>query len=80
MGIINALSWQLNQTQVKCTCDTNDSTYILYGFLIKKKEEHLGFCLMILNMLFKNIIVLSVRKIFEMFPMQNTLQKMPGGI
>ena len=24
--------WQLNPTQVKCTCNANDSTYILYGF------------------------------------------------
>ena len=27
--------WQLSPTQMKCTYLTNDSTYILYGFLIK---------------------------------------------
>ena len=29
---------QLSPTQMKCTCDANDSTYILYRFLIKMRE------------------------------------------
>ena len=29
------LHWQLSPTQMKCTCNANDSTYILYGFLNK---------------------------------------------
>ena len=30
--------WQLGPTQVKCTSNANDSTYILYGLLIKMRN------------------------------------------
>ena len=70
---------------MKCTCKANGSTYILYGFLNKKK--HLRFCFIVMKMLFIDIIILKVNKIFEMFPMQTILPympqrdpKLPGGI
>ena len=35
LGLFLALRWQLSPTQVKCTCNANDSTYIPLGFSIK---------------------------------------------
>ena len=34
-GISFVLRWQINPTQMKCICNTNYSTYILFEFLIK---------------------------------------------
>ena len=71
---------------MKRTFNANDSTYIQYGFLIKMMNIR-GFCFMVFYALFENIIFLSVKKIFEMFRMQNTLRcllkhdrRVPGGI
>ena len=41
-----------------CTCNTNDSTYILYGFFLNQNVEDLGLCVMIMQMLFENRIFL----------------------
>ena len=35
LGAVFALHWQLNPTQVKCTCNANDSNFIPLGFPIK---------------------------------------------
>ena len=35
LSVVFALRWQLNTTQVKCTFNANDSTYIPLGFSIK---------------------------------------------
>ena len=55
--------------------------------MFNQNEEPLGFCSMIMQMLFSNIIYLSVKRISEMSPTQNILrylpqhdQKTPGGI
>ena len=37
-GIFIVLRWQLRPTQMKCTSNANDSTYILYGFLIRMRN------------------------------------------
>ena len=34
-GIFFVLHWRLSPTQMRCTCDTYDSTHILYDLLIK---------------------------------------------
>ena len=41
-------------------CNTNDSTYILYGFLINIRN----ICFMIMQMLFKNLMFSFVKRIF----------------
>ena len=38
-GVVFVLHWQFRSTQVKGTCNTNGSTYILYGLLITKKKK-----------------------------------------
>ena len=38
LGVVFALRWQLNPTQVKCTCNANESTYIPLGFSIKMRN------------------------------------------
>ena len=45
--------------RVKCTCNANGSNYILYGLLIKMKM--IGFCVMIMQMLFRNLIFLFMK-------------------
>ena len=56
--------------------NTNSSTYIL-TWIFNKKEEHLGSCLMIMQKPFRKFIFLFVKKLFEMFPMQNLLHCLP---
>ena len=38
-GVLFVLRWQLSPTQMKCTCDANDSIYILYAFFIKMRHN-----------------------------------------
>ena len=38
LGVFFVLRWQLSPTQMKCTCNANDSTYILLGLLIKMRH------------------------------------------
>ena len=40
-------------------------------WILNQNEGHLGFCFSILQMLIENIIFLSVKNKFEMFPTQN---------
>ena len=59
------LRWQLSPTQINCTYNANLYTYILNGFLIKKKKnkEQSGFCFMIMQMfIFEIIIFVLVEK------------------
>ena len=51
-GVPFALHWQLVPTQMKCRCNTNDSTYILYAFFFYQNEVDLGSCLMVMKTLF----------------------------
>ena len=47
LGLFLVLRWQLSPTQVKCTCNANDSTYIPLGFSIKLRiirGSVLGIC------------------------------------
>ena len=49
--------------------------YSIWTF--NQNGEHLGFCFMIMKLLFENIIFLSAKKIFEMSLMQNIVRYLP---
>ena len=57
--IVCILRWQLKPAQVNCTCNANGFHYILYGLLIKMKM--MGLCVMIMQMLFRNLIFLFMK-------------------
>ena len=61
---------------MKCVCNANGSTVILYGFLINMRcirGPDSCLCGPFVD------ILLVEKKIFEMFPMQNILHCLPQG-
>ena len=81
-----ALRWHLSPTQMKCTCNVIDSTYIFYGVLNQNSGD-LRSCLMAMKtFFFLNLISFLVKKIFERSQCKNvmlpvpTQPNAPGGI
>ena len=71
---------------MKCTWNASNSACRAYSmWIFNHNEEYLAFYFMIMQMFLTNIISLSVKTIFEMFPLQNMYlpqrnQKTPSGI
>ena len=78
LGAVFALRWQLNPTQVKCTCNANDSTYIPNRLLIKMKNIQ-GSIMNVQILLKKRLVSLLLKKIFEVYSTQNILFYLPKG-
>ena len=74
--VVFVLRWQLSPTQMKCTCNANESTFILHDSLIEMRYNMVPVWWLCKNFFFFNYIFISV-KIFEMFPTQNLLRYSP---
>ena len=67
------LFWQLGPTQIKCTCNANDSIYITLCFF-NQNSIHLGSYLPIIELFSKYSIIMSDKKMIEDSPTQNPLR------
>ena len=70
------LRWQLGPTQMKCTCNANDSIYITLCFF-NQHLINLGSYLLIMETFSQNSIFMSDKKMIENFPRQDPLHFLP---